>query len=105
MESKEGRHPEETLVDLSKKSDEELRQLLDELCAEEEQVSLRRRVLHGKIDILRAELVHRLKTRHEAGQSVFSGADVKKLSEILARGSSGVSSPTMTKSARRGRTS
>ena len=47
---------------------EELRELLDELYAEEQRVSYRRRVLHGKIDILRSELVRRLKAGREAGR-------------------------------------
>jgi len=79
------------LVDLQKKSDEELREILDMLCEEEERVSFRRRVLHGKIDILRAELVSRMKRRREGGGSVITGADVDRLSEILARGLTSVS--------------
>jgi len=74
------------LVDISEKSDEELRQILDQLCAEEERVSFRRRVLHGKIDILRAELVERMKKSREGGSDVITGSDVDRLSEILARG-------------------
>ena len=73
------------LVDLSEKSDGELRKILDQLCEEEERVSFRRRVLHGKIDILRAELVARMKKAREGGEAI-SGADVDRLSEILARG-------------------
>jgi hypothetical protein len=41
-------------------------------------------MLHGKIDILRAELVNRLRTNREAGDALISGADVEKLSDILA---------------------
>ena len=52
---------DETFPDIGSMSDEELRGLIDELTQEERQVSYRRRVLHGKIDILRAELVNRLK--------------------------------------------
>lgn len=74
------------LVDLSDKSDEELKEILDELCEEEEKISFRRRVLHGKIDILRAELIQRLKSKHEEGRSIITGSDIEKLTEILARG-------------------
>jgi hypothetical protein len=81
----------EIFVDLSEKSDEELQEILEELCKEEERISFKRRILHGKIDILRAELLERLKKKRESGQSVISGADVKRLSEILARGATGVS--------------
>ena len=45
---------------------------------------IRRRILHGKIDILRAELVNRLRKKHEGGEDVITGADVEKLTEILA---------------------
>ncbi|HCG98372.1 MAG TPA: hypothetical protein DE036_00745 [Actinobacteria bacterium] len=78
------------LVDISEKSDEELREILDQLCGEEERVSFRRRVLHGKIDILKAELVDRMKASREGGR-VISEADVDRLSEILARGLTSVS--------------
>lgn len=79
------------LVDIKDKSDEELREILDQLCEEEERISFRRRVLHGKIDILRAELVARLKGKREGGGNVISGSDVDRLSEILARSLTSVS--------------
>ena len=47
----------EPLPDLASLSDDELKKLIDELEQEEKEVSYRRRLLHGKIDILRAELV------------------------------------------------
>jgi len=65
-------------------SDEELKELIDEYTLEERQVSYRRRILHGKIDILRAELVNRLRVNRERGDALISGADVEKLSDILA---------------------
>jgi len=65
-------------------SDEELKNLIDQLTEEETEVSYRRRILHGKIDILRAELVNRLRKRHEGGEEVISGADVERLTDILA---------------------
>lgn len=79
------------LVDFNEKTDEELREILDQLCDEEERVSYRRRVLHGKIDLLRAELVTRMKKTRANGSEVISGADVDRLSEILARGLTSVS--------------
>lgn len=82
---------DDDLVDLASKSNEDLRAILDELYAEEQRVSYRRRVLHGKIDILRAELVRRLKSRHEAGSDVVSGSDVEHLIDILANDLRGVS--------------
>ena len=72
----------EPLPDLASLSDDDLKQLIDELTREEQEVSYRRRILHGKIDILRAELVVRL--QKSKGQSVLDHFDVEKLSEILA---------------------
>jgi len=79
------------LLDLEAKSNDELRGLLDDLSAEEQRVSYRRRVLHGKIDILRSELVRRLKGAHESGEDVIGGRDVERLIDILANDLRGVS--------------
>ena len=72
----------EFLPDLGSLSDEELNKLIDELTAKEQQVSYERRILHGQIDILRAELVSRLK--ESGGRSVLDHLDVDRLTEILA---------------------
>ena len=74
----------EPLPDLASLNDEDLKRLIDEYTKEEQEVSYRRRILHGKIDILRAELVNRLRKRHEGGEEVISGADVQRLTDILA---------------------
>lgn len=74
---------EETFPDVGSMSDDELKQLIDSLADEEREVSYRRRLLHGKIDILRAELVNRLKAKREGGDAVISGADVQSLTDIL----------------------
>ena len=47
----------DTFPDLGSLSDQELKDLIQQLTDEEQEVSYRRRILHGKIDILRAELV------------------------------------------------
>lgn len=75
---------DESLLNLEEKSNEELRSLLDRLSVDENIISYRRRVLHGRIDILRAELVRRLAEKHSEGQDVISGADINKLIEILS---------------------
>ena len=75
---------EDTFPDLGSLSDEELKDLIDNLTEEENEISYRRRVLHGKIDILRAELVNRLRQKREAGESMISGADVEQLTRILS---------------------
>lgn len=82
---------DEALLDLEVKTNEELRALLDELYEEEQRVSYRRRVLHGKIDILRSELVRRMKSEREAGEDVISGSDVARLIDILSNDLRGVS--------------
>lgn len=81
----------DALLDLENRSNEELREILDDLYAEEQRVSYRRRVLHGKIDILRSELVRRLKAGREAGEDIISGRDVDRLIDILANDLRGVS--------------
>jgi hypothetical protein len=75
---------EETFPDIGSMSDEELKGLIDKLTEEEHEVSYRRRILHGQIDILRAELVNRLRESRPEGESLIKGDDVERLSEILA---------------------
>ena len=72
----------ERLPDLASTNDEELKRLIDEYTKEELEVSYRRRILHGKIDILRAELVARL--QKTGGKSVLEDVDVDRLAAILA---------------------
>jgi hypothetical protein len=72
----------EALPDLASLSDDELNELIKALKKEEEEVSYRRRILHGKIDILRAELVARL--QKSGGRSVLDHVDVEHLTAILA---------------------
>ena len=71
----------EPLPDLSTLTDDDLRGMIRGLETEEDEVSFRRRVLHGRIDILRAELVARLREQVSAGEAQL--ADVERLSEIL----------------------
>jgi hypothetical protein len=75
---------EETFPDLGSLNDQELKAVIEKLTEEEQEVSYRRRVLHGKIDILRAELVNRLRQKREGGEALISGDDVRQLTEILA---------------------
>ena len=72
----------EPLPDLASLSDTELKELIDKLTEEEQEISYRRRLLHGKIDILRAELVARL--QKSEGRSVLDQVDVEGLARILA---------------------
>jgi hypothetical protein len=71
----------EPLPELGSLSDEELKSLIGDLEQQERDVSYQRRLLHGKIDILRAELVARLQA--SGGRSVLDQVDVDRLTEIL----------------------
>jgi hypothetical protein len=74
-----------TFPDLGALDDSELKGLIKELTDEETEISYKRRILHGKIDILRAELVNRLRKKHDGGESpLITGDDVKQLTDILA---------------------
>ena len=74
----------ETFPDLGALTDQELKELIQQLTEEEQELSYRRRILHGKIDILRAELQARLKKDVGEGKSPLHDIDVDKLAEILA---------------------
>jgi hypothetical protein len=74
----------DTFPDLGSLSDVELKDLIQQLTDEEVDISYKRRILHGKIDILRAELVNRLRKKHEGGEDIITGDDVKRLTDILS---------------------
>ena len=71
----------EPLPDFPTLSDVDLKKLIDELEEQEREVSYQRRLLHGRLDILRAELVSRLKK--SGGKTVLDQVDVDRLTEIL----------------------
>ena len=81
----------DTFPDLGSLTDQELKDLIKQLTEEEMEISYKRRILHGKIDILRAELVSRLRSQHKDGEASISGEDVKRLSDILANRAGGAS--------------
>ena len=72
----------EPYPDLASMSDGDLKALIDRLTEEEQEVSYRRRLLHGRIDMLRTELVARL--QKSEGRSVLEEVDVNRLANILA---------------------
>jgi hypothetical protein len=80
--------PMDTFPDLGSLSDQELKEYIQQLTEEEIDISYKRRILHGKIDILRAELVN-----HETGEDVITGDDVQKLTDILAGRAVGAEGP------------
>lgn len=57
----------DNIVDLLSRSDDELRALITELEIKEREISRQRRILHGQLDILRAELLLRLQRKHSDG--------------------------------------
>ena len=67
----------ESLPDLATLSDDDLKTMIEELTQEENEVSFRRRLLQGRIDVLRAERTARLK-----GKDV--NVDLDALTEILS---------------------
>ena len=67
-------------TDLTKLNDADLKTLIEKLEEEENELSFKRRLLHGKIDILRAELVSRLKN----GKSELGQVDVARVSIVAA---------------------
>jgi hypothetical protein len=75
---------DDTFPDIGAMSDKELKELIESLTEEEQEISYKRRILHGKIDILRAELVNRLRSKREQGDTLIKGDDVERLSKILA---------------------
>ncbi len=76
---------DDTFPDLGTLSDAELKDVIQQLTEEETEISYRRRILHGKIDILRAELVNRLRRHHDGGDMTITGDDVQRLTDILTQ--------------------
>jgi hypothetical protein len=80
------------LLNIQSYNDAALKDLLQRLSDEEREVSKKRRLLHGEMDIVRAELVRRARDKHAAGGSVVSEGDLSALTAILggqgARGQS-----------------
>ena len=68
----------DALPDLGTLSDDDLKALIEKLELEENEVSFRRRLLQGRIDILRAERTARLKGRRG------SDVDIERLTDILS---------------------
>jgi hypothetical protein len=71
----------EAFPDLASLSDSELKDLIARLEADENEISYKRRLLHGKLDILRAELVARLQQK---GEGELGQVDLDRLTDILA---------------------
>ena len=73
----------EPLPDFASLSDADLKELIEELEREESDISYRRRLIQGRIDILRAERTARLRKTVEAGDTPIT--DMDTLSDILSQ--------------------
>src|SRR6201994_1608310 len=82
--TREGTNSMDTFPDLGSLTDQELKDLIKQLTEEEMEISYRRRILHGKIDILPPGFGNRLRKKDEGGELIISGADVQQLTDILA---------------------
>ncbi len=83
----------EPLPDFASLADEDLKELIEELEREESDISYRRRLIQGRIDILRAERTARLRKSVEAGDARH--IDMDTLSDILSqKGSPSTKDPT-----------
>lgn len=67
--------------DLASLTDGELKALIHDLTEQEREVSYQRRLLHGRIELLKNELVKRLKGQDD---TELGEVDVDELSRILA---------------------
>lgn len=74
----------ERLINIQAYSDDQLRDMAAQLAGEERELSKRRRLLHGEIDIVRAEMVRRLRDKHAAGEGLVHDGDVDALTNILS---------------------
>ena len=74
----------ELLLEIQNLSDDEIKRTAEALTEEERAVSKTRRIIHAKLDLLRAEMVRRLRDKHSTGESLFEEGDVDKLSAILS---------------------
>jgi hypothetical protein len=66
-------------------TDEELRARIREIRAEEEQVSYQRRLLHGRIDVVRSEILSRIGGREDrpAGDDASLASLLDRLTDVL----------------------
>lgn len=71
----------EILLNLEQMDYKQLRDIHATLNEEERRVSYKRRILHGRIDIIKAELMKKIKQDYQSGS-----VSPDKLAEILAKG-------------------
>ncbi len=74
----------ERLINIQSYSDEDLKTLAARLADEEREISMRRRILHGEMDIVRAEMVRRLRDKNRGEGGLVIDGDVAALTDILS---------------------
>jgi len=74
----------DTFPDLGSLSDQELKDNIQQITEEEVYITYKSRIMNGNNYINRAEMVNRLRKKHETGEDVITGADVQRLTDILA---------------------
>lgn len=72
------------LIDIQSYTDAELKNLAQELSDQEREISKQRRLLHGQLDILRAEMVRRSRDKQGSGEAIFRDGDISALTAILS---------------------
>ena len=76
--------PSDEADDAAELSDDELRERIHARTQSEREVSFKRRMIHGHIDLLRAEIIARLRDRDGEASEHLAASDVEQLSEILS---------------------
>ena len=74
---------EEFFLNLREKTDDEIKSVLEVFYKDEHKISYRRRILHGKIDILKAELISRLRENFKKNR--FKEIDIDLLVKVLSK--------------------
>ncbi len=72
------------LINIQSYSDDELKSLHKRLVEEEREISMRRRLLHAELDIIRAETVRRLRDKSRAEGGLVRDGNLAVLADILS---------------------
>lgn len=74
----------ERLINIQSYSDDELKSLYTRLAEEERDISMRRRLLHAELDIIRAETVRRLRDKNKTDGGLVRDGNLAVLTDILS---------------------
>lgn len=76
----------EDLIHLDVLSNTELKELVDDLQSQETLISRERRILHAKLDLLRTEMVTRLRKAYTEGRLDISNYSAEELVKLISPG-------------------